>query len=163
VTNSRFEAAGRLAEQRFFDNLTNYNNGNGTPAEVWTYKHDAFGREVEVRQEGPDCGWEWRCRRRADMMQNSGNSRIWSIAPTFCPPPGLGPTQTAHVILPQKLSCFGVMALAPQGGALERGARTHVLTRSKGRSVARVGQIDRMFQESVITSKLHASVGQMCQ
>ncbi|MEK7855492.1 MAG: hypothetical protein AAB288_05335 [Acidobacteriota bacterium] len=39
-----------MAEQRFFDNLTSYNNGAGTPAEVWTYKHDAFGREVEVRQ-----------------------------------------------------------------------------------------------------------------
>src|SRR5207247_1402069 len=50
VTQSIYDALGRLAEQRFFDNLSSYNNGAGTPAEVWTYKHDAFGREVEVTQ-----------------------------------------------------------------------------------------------------------------
>jgi RHS repeat-associated protein len=50
VTQSLYDPADRLAAQRFFDNLTGYNNGAGTPAEVWTYKHDAFGREVEVTQ-----------------------------------------------------------------------------------------------------------------
>ena len=42
---------GRLAERRFFDNLTAYDNGAGTPSETWAYTYDAFGREVEVRQD----------------------------------------------------------------------------------------------------------------
>ncbi|MCA9078376.1 MAG: putative Ig domain-containing protein [Planctomycetaceae bacterium] len=41
---------GRLDERRFFDNLTDYDDGNGTPAEVWSHQYDAFGREVEVTQ-----------------------------------------------------------------------------------------------------------------
>jgi hypothetical protein len=44
-------ATGRIAETRFFDNLTQYADGTGTAGEVWTYKHDAFSREIEVTQE----------------------------------------------------------------------------------------------------------------
>ena len=51
VTQSVYDpATDRLSEQRFFDNLTDYDSGNGTPAEVWAYTYDAFGREVEVTQ-----------------------------------------------------------------------------------------------------------------
>jgi RHS repeat-associated protein len=45
------DTTGRLIEKRFFDNLTQYADGTGTASEVWTYKHDAFGRESEVTQD----------------------------------------------------------------------------------------------------------------
>jgi hypothetical protein len=38
------ETDGRLVAKRFFDNLQQYDGGAGTPGEVWTYTHDAFGR-----------------------------------------------------------------------------------------------------------------------
>ncbi|OYV85781.1 MAG: hypothetical protein B7Z73_12895 [Planctomycetia bacterium 21-64-5] len=41
---------GRLSEQLFFDNLTDYNNGSGTPNETWTYTYDAFDRVISVTQ-----------------------------------------------------------------------------------------------------------------
>lgn len=44
------EETGRLSEQRFFDNLTVYDDGEGTPGEVWSFTYDAFGREVEVER-----------------------------------------------------------------------------------------------------------------
>ncbi|MBI5757883.1 MAG: putative Ig domain-containing protein, partial [Planctomycetales bacterium] len=40
----------RLSEQRFFDNLTAYNNGQGTPTVVWSFTYDASGRQIEVTQ-----------------------------------------------------------------------------------------------------------------
>ncbi len=43
------DQTGRLQERRFYNDLAAYNAG--TVAETWTYKYDAFGREVEVRQE----------------------------------------------------------------------------------------------------------------
>ncbi len=44
------DTTGRLIEKRFFDNLTQYDNGAGDPGEVWTYTHDAFGRVVNVER-----------------------------------------------------------------------------------------------------------------
>jgi RHS repeat-associated protein len=41
-------AGGRLAEKRLFDNLTAYDNGQGTPAETVQYTYDAFGRLVHL-------------------------------------------------------------------------------------------------------------------
>jgi len=41
-------ATGRLIEKRFFLNDAAYNNGTGTPDEVWNYDFDAFGRIVAV-------------------------------------------------------------------------------------------------------------------
>ena len=47
VTQSVYDPlTGRLSEQRFFDNLTDYAGGSGTPNETWTYKYDAFDRPV---------------------------------------------------------------------------------------------------------------------
>jgi RHS repeat-associated protein len=43
-------ATGRLKEQRFFDDWPQYLGGQ-TPREIWTYKYDAFGRQIEVRQQ----------------------------------------------------------------------------------------------------------------
>jgi YD repeat-containing protein len=42
------ETNGRLAEQRFFDNATEYSNGLGIPDETWSYTYDAFGRQLTV-------------------------------------------------------------------------------------------------------------------
>ncbi|HEX6985901.1 MAG TPA: hypothetical protein VF170_11015 [Planctomycetaceae bacterium] len=45
-------ATGRLAAKRFFENLTRYAGGAGTPSEVWAYASDAFGRQVKVTRVG---------------------------------------------------------------------------------------------------------------
>jgi YD repeat-containing protein len=51
VTQSLYDpATGQLSEQRFFPSVGAYNGGAGTPSEVWDFKYDAFGRQVEVRQ-----------------------------------------------------------------------------------------------------------------
>lgn len=51
VTQSIYDSqTGRLSEERFFDNLTDYNGGVGTPNEAWTYAYDAFDRVVSVAQ-----------------------------------------------------------------------------------------------------------------
>jgi len=51
VTQSIYDPqTGRLSEKRFFDNLTDYNGGAGTPNETWTYEYDAFDRVVSVTQ-----------------------------------------------------------------------------------------------------------------
>ncbi len=54
VTESVFDNAsgGRLIEKRFFDNLTQYNGGNGTPSEIVRYSLDEFGRTVRIIQDG---------------------------------------------------------------------------------------------------------------
>ncbi|MBW3597668.1 MAG: hypothetical protein KY475_10370, partial [Planctomycetes bacterium] len=43
---------GRLQKKRYFDNLDQYAGGAGAPSEVWIYTHDAFGRLVEIVQDG---------------------------------------------------------------------------------------------------------------
>ena len=40
----------RVSRWRFFGNLTDYNDGAGTPNETWTYAYDAFDRVVFVTQ-----------------------------------------------------------------------------------------------------------------
>ena len=42
------DTTGRLIEERFFDNLLQYDNGAGNAGEVWTYTHDAFRRVSHV-------------------------------------------------------------------------------------------------------------------
>ncbi len=44
-------ATGRMLEKRFFQDEATYNNGNGTPNEVWSYAYDAFGREIKAIQD----------------------------------------------------------------------------------------------------------------
>jgi len=55
VTESVYDntatGAGRLAERRFFDNLTQHAGGTGQPNEIWTYGYDSHGRHVEVLQD----------------------------------------------------------------------------------------------------------------
>ncbi|MBI1249378.1 tandem-95 repeat protein [bacterium] len=52
VTRSTYdEATGRLIQKDFFADETQYTDGAGTPAEIWTYQYDAFGRELEVLQD----------------------------------------------------------------------------------------------------------------
>ncbi len=43
--------SGRLIEKRFFDNLTQYDDGNGTPSEIVRYSLDEFGRTVRIIQD----------------------------------------------------------------------------------------------------------------
>jgi RHS repeat-associated protein len=50
------ETDGRLVAKRFFDNLQQYDGGAGTPSEVWTYTHDAFGRVIHVAAYLRDAG-----------------------------------------------------------------------------------------------------------
>ena len=58
VTQSVYDPlTGRLSEQRFFGNLTDYAGGSGTPNETWTYKYDAFDRPVEVTQDDGTTMW----------------------------------------------------------------------------------------------------------
>ena len=52
VARHVYDAYGRLAERQFFDNLTQYNSGAGTPTETVEYTYDAFGRRVEVAAPG---------------------------------------------------------------------------------------------------------------
>ena len=50
-----------MSEQRFFDNLTQYDAGNGTPAERIVHTYDAFGREVQIthhRADGSQDVWK---------------------------------------------------------------------------------------------------------
>ena len=55
VTQSVYDdsagAGGRLSEQKFFDNLTDYNNGSGTPSQVTVYDYDPFGHQFKVVQD----------------------------------------------------------------------------------------------------------------
>ncbi|TWT35026.1 tRNA(Glu)-specific nuclease WapA precursor [Thalassoglobus neptunius] len=51
VTQFVYDDVKGLIEQRFFDNLAQYNAGNGTPIEVWRYVRDAFGRDLRIEQE----------------------------------------------------------------------------------------------------------------
>ena len=55
VTHSVYDdslaGGGRLAEQRFFPTLADYNDPAGHPSEVWLYAYDAFGREVSVKRQ----------------------------------------------------------------------------------------------------------------
>ena len=44
-------AGGRLVQMQYFDDLTAYNGGAGTPSEVVAYAYDAFGRQVGVIQD----------------------------------------------------------------------------------------------------------------
>ncbi|MEM6474502.1 MAG: hypothetical protein AAF802_33525, partial [Planctomycetota bacterium] len=39
-----------MSEQRFYADEIAYDDGNGSPDEVWSYKYDAYGREVEATQ-----------------------------------------------------------------------------------------------------------------
>lgn len=52
VTRNLYDAYGRLSGRQFFDNLTQYNSGSGTPAETFAYTYDAFGRQTGVAQPG---------------------------------------------------------------------------------------------------------------
>ncbi|HXG08667.1 MAG TPA: RHS repeat-associated core domain-containing protein [Gemmataceae bacterium] len=55
VTEFRYHPqSGQLSQQRFFDNLTRYANGQGTAQEVWSFTSDAFGRLVRVEQTTDD-------------------------------------------------------------------------------------------------------------
>jgi len=47
---SQYDNFGRLFEKKFYTNATSYNNGTGTATDTWTYKYDAFGREMQVNQ-----------------------------------------------------------------------------------------------------------------
>jgi RHS repeat-associated protein len=52
VTASEYDLeTGLLVAKKFFDNLTAYDNGNGSPAEVWRFRYDAFGREIQAVQD----------------------------------------------------------------------------------------------------------------
>jgi RHS repeat-associated protein len=51
VTRNIYDTqTGRLKEQDFWASVANYNNGQGTPDEVWTFVYDAFGRQFKVTQ-----------------------------------------------------------------------------------------------------------------
>ncbi|OYV83455.1 MAG: hypothetical protein B7Z73_15955, partial [Planctomycetia bacterium 21-64-5] len=51
VTENVYDpTTGRLSEKLFFDNLTDYNNGSGTPNATWSYTYDALDRVVSVTQ-----------------------------------------------------------------------------------------------------------------
>lgn len=45
---------GRLAERRFFDSLTAFNDGTGTPIEFISYRYDALGREISAAHHRAD-------------------------------------------------------------------------------------------------------------
>jgi RHS repeat-associated protein len=51
VYDDRAGSNGRLAAKRFFLNESQYSGAAGAPSETWTYQYDAFGREVEARQD----------------------------------------------------------------------------------------------------------------
>src|SRR6266436_5543307 len=46
VYDDTAQGGGRLVAQKFFDNLTQYAGGEGTPARSVTYSYDAFGNTV---------------------------------------------------------------------------------------------------------------------
>jgi RHS repeat-associated protein len=51
VTHLTYDTqTGQLSQSRLFPSLAAYNNGAGTPSEVWTFTYDAFGRQVAVVQ-----------------------------------------------------------------------------------------------------------------
>ena len=50
VTSYGYDQPGRLTLEKFYDSVTDYNNGQGTANETWTFSYDAFGRQVQVTQ-----------------------------------------------------------------------------------------------------------------
>ena len=52
VEENIFNTLGQLAQQKFFDNLASYDNGEGTPTETWTSTYDARGRLIELARSG---------------------------------------------------------------------------------------------------------------
>ncbi|MEX1232941.1 MAG: putative Ig domain-containing protein [Planctomycetaceae bacterium] len=53
------KGTGRLLAKEFFDNLSTYDNGNGTPAETIAFSYDAFGRLVAVVDERGETTYEY--------------------------------------------------------------------------------------------------------
>ncbi|MEX0726126.1 MAG: hypothetical protein WD065_07645 [Planctomycetaceae bacterium] len=53
------KGTGRLLRKEFFDNLTAYDNGNGTPAEEIVYSYDAFGRLAAVADPRGETTYEY--------------------------------------------------------------------------------------------------------
>jgi RHS repeat-associated protein len=79
VAQSVYDAnTGRQTERRFFDNLTAYDDGNGTPSDIVAYVYDAFGRTVEVVQDA-DGNLETTADQRVTDTSYNGKGRVVSI------------------------------------------------------------------------------------